>query len=78
MGLTSQGFQLPPGVSVREEHVGDGWAYVLRHPSLGLLGRLVLHDRGGQCHVSCKVVGDPEATAVKIILEGGSLFVFDT
>lgn len=54
-----ESFSLPPGVSSRKEQVGDGWAYVFRHTTLGLLGRLVLHDRGGQCHVSCEVAGDP-------------------
>ena len=54
-----ESFALPPGVSSRKEPLGDGWAYVFRHTTLGLLGHLVLQDRGGQCHVSCEVAGDP-------------------
>lgn len=55
-----EGFRLPPGVSSRKEQRADGCAYVFRDTRLGLLGRLVLQDRGGQCHVSYEVAGDPE------------------
>jgi hypothetical protein len=36
-------FRLPPGVTMQKEALpGAGWAYVVRHRELGLLGRLVL------------------------------------
>ena len=36
-------FRLPRGVSMHKEPLPSGWAYVLRHKELGLLGRLILH-----------------------------------
>jgi hypothetical protein len=58
-GDTSQ-FRLPPEVSFEKRRLGDGWAYVFRHRTLGELGRVVLQDRGdGRCQVICEVVGDP-------------------
>lgn len=57
----AQGFHLPAGVSSRKEPVpGGGTAYVFRHTTLGSLGRLVLQERAGQCHVFCEVAGEPE------------------
>src|SRR2546427_10545120 len=54
------GFHLPRGVSMHKEPLPSGWAYVLRHKELGLLGRLVLHGLpSGHCQVSCEVAGDP-------------------
>jgi hypothetical protein len=44
----------------KEALPGAGWAYVVRHRELGLLGRLVLHGLpSGHCQVSCEVAGDP-------------------
>ena len=52
--------RLPPGVSMQQEPLPSGWAYVFRHTELGLLGRLVLHGlSSGHCQVSCDVAGDP-------------------
>jgi hypothetical protein len=58
---TRQGsFHLPPGVSFQKEPVSSGWAYVFRHATLGLLGRIVVEDRpGGMSQVSCEIAGDP-------------------
>jgi hypothetical protein len=43
-----------------KEQLPSGWAYVLRHTELGLLGRLVLQGLpSGHCQVSCEVAGDP-------------------
>jgi len=57
----SQGFHLPAGVSSHKEPVpSGGTAYVFRHTSLGTLGRLVLQERGGHCHVFCEVAGEPD------------------
>jgi len=53
-------FRLPPGVTMQKEQLPSGWAYVLRHTELGLLGRLVLQGLpSGHCQVSCEVAGDP-------------------
>src|SRR5438132_1402050 len=53
-------FRLPRGVSMHKELLPSGWAYVLRHKELGLLGRLILHGLpSGHCQVSCEVAGDP-------------------
>ena len=53
-------FRLPRGVSMHKEPLPSGWAYVLRHKDLGLLGRLVLYGLpSGHCQVSCEVAGDP-------------------
>jgi hypothetical protein len=65
--MTSQGsprdpgrFELPAEVSFAKEPLGDGWAYVFRHRTLGLLGRILLQDTGdGRSRVTCEVVGDP-------------------
>ena len=57
---TSNNFQLPPGMSFHKEQIGGHWAYTFRHTRLGFLGRLVLHDRGGQCQVSSEVAGEPD------------------
>lgn len=55
------GFRMPPGVSHAKEPVaGGGMAYVFRHQKLGLLGRLVLQDVGGQTHVAMEIAGDPD------------------
>jgi N6-adenosine-specific RNA methylase IME4 len=54
-------FHLPPALSSTKEALPDGMAYVFRHDALGMLGRIVLQDRGeSQCHVSLEVAGDPE------------------
>src|SRR5262249_36557010 len=53
-------FELPAGVSFRKERLSESSAYVFRHTTLGQLGRLVLRDWAGHCHVSCEVAGDPE------------------
>jgi hypothetical protein len=34
-------FRLPPAVSMQKEPLPSGWAYVVRHAKLGLLGRVV-------------------------------------
>src|SRR3954463_9997586 len=53
-------FDLPPGVSFAKERLADGWAYVFRHRSLGLLRRILLRDRGdGRSRVTCELAGDP-------------------
>jgi hypothetical protein len=53
-------FKLPPEVSVAKQRLGDGWAYVFRHRSLGELGRILVQDTGdGHSRISCEVVGDP-------------------
>ncbi len=53
-------FRLPPDVSFDKRRLGDGWAYVFRHRTLGELGRVVLEDRqDGRCQVICEVAGDP-------------------
>src|SRR3954469_20273541 len=53
-------FELPPGVSFAKERLADGWAYVFRHRSLGLLGRILLQDTGdGRSRVTCELAGDP-------------------
>ena len=53
-------FHLPPDVSFNKRRLGDGWAYVFRHRTLGELGRVVLQGRAdGRCQVICEVVGDP-------------------
>jgi len=50
------GFRLPPRVSVSKEILSHGaWAYVFRHQTLGLLGRIVLEAiTGTQTLVSCE------------------------
>jgi len=56
-----ESFRLPTDVTATKEQLAAGLAYVLRHRTLGLLGRLVLQDReDGRCQVSCEVAGDPE------------------
>src|SRR5690242_5634178 len=35
-------FELPPEVSFAKERLPGGWAYVFRHRTLGLLGRILL------------------------------------
>ncbi len=56
---TQDGFPLPPDVTSAKERLADGWAYVFRHRTLGLLGRLVLHEmQGSRTHISCEVAGD--------------------
>src|SRR3954466_7369603 len=65
--MTSQGsprdpgrFELPAEVSFARERLGDGWVYVFRHRTLGLLGRILLQDTGdGRSRVTCEVAGDP-------------------
>src|SRR4051794_35876180 len=53
-------FELPPEVSLAKERLADGWAYVFRHRSLGLLGRILLQDTGdGRSRVTCELAGDP-------------------
>ena len=53
-------FELPPEVSFARHRLGDGWAYVFRHRTLGDLGRLLVQDGGdGRCRVSCELAGDP-------------------
>src|SRR4051812_32663930 len=53
-------FELPPEVSFAKERLADGWAYVFRHRSLGLLGRILLQDTGdGRSRVTCELAGDP-------------------
>src|ERR1035437_5730796 len=53
-------FKLPPEVSVAKHRLGDGWAFVFRHRSLGELGRILGQDTGdGHSRISCEVVGDP-------------------
>src|SRR6267143_2748424 len=53
-------FRLPPGVTMQKEQLPSGWANVLRHTELGLLGRLVLQGLpSGHCQVSCEVAGEP-------------------
>src|SRR6516165_4152075 len=53
-------FELPPEVSFCKQRLGDAWAYVFRHRTLGELGRILLQDnRDGHCRISCEVVGDP-------------------
>src|SRR4051794_33705005 len=53
-------FVLPPEVSFAKHRLGDGWAYVFRHRTLGDLGRLLVQDSGdGRCRVSCELAGDP-------------------
>src|SRR5213080_2831545 len=53
-------FRLPPGVSMQKEQLRSGWAYVVHHTELGLLGRLVRQSLpSGHCQVSCEVAGDP-------------------
>jgi hypothetical protein len=48
-------------VSFSKQSWRNGWAYVLRHRTLGLLGRVLLQGTtdGRGCMVSCEVVGDP-------------------
>src|SRR4051794_9375342 len=54
-------FRLPPEVSFAKERIGHGWAYVFRHQSLGVLGRIRLQDTGdGRSRVTCEVAGDPD------------------
>jgi hypothetical protein len=38
-------FRLPPTVSMHKEQLPSGWAYVFRHATLGLLGRLVVQSK---------------------------------
>ena len=53
-------FKLPPEVSFAKERLGDGWAYVFRHQTLGLLGRMLVQDTGdGRSRVTCELAGDP-------------------
>jgi hypothetical protein len=53
-------FELPPEVSFAKERLGDGWAYVFRHRTLGLLGRILVQDTGdGRSRVTCELAGDP-------------------
>lgn len=53
-------FELPPEVSFARHRLGDGWAYVFRHRTLGDLGRILVQDNGdGHTRVSCELVGDP-------------------
>lgn len=53
--------KLPPEISVEKRRLPEGgWAYGFRHRTLGELGRIVARDRpGGQCLISCEVIGDP-------------------
>jgi hypothetical protein len=37
-------FELPSEVSFRKERLGDGWAFVSWHQTLGKLGRILLQD----------------------------------
>src|SRR5436305_9646398 len=53
-------FRLPLGVSMQQEPIPAGSAYVFRHAELGLLGRLVLQSLpSGYCQILCEVAGDP-------------------
>src|SRR4051795_12404944 len=53
-------FELPPDVSFHKQRLGDGWAYVFRHRTLGELGRILVQGTGdGRSRISCKVIGDP-------------------
>jgi len=46
-------------VSFAKQRLGDGWAYVFRHRTLGELGRILVQDnRDGHSRVSCELVGD--------------------
>src|ERR1700682_6529246 len=53
--------KLPPDISFSKQPWGDGWAYVFRHRTLGVLGRVLLQGTtdGRNCVVSCEVAGDP-------------------
>jgi hypothetical protein len=53
------GFQLPPDVSFEKQRLFRPWACVFRHRVLGELGRILLQELDGRCHISCEVVGDP-------------------
>lgn len=53
-------FELPPEVSFAKQRLGDGWAYLFRHRTLGELGRILVQDSGdGHSRISCELVGDP-------------------
>jgi hypothetical protein len=53
-------FELPPDVSFHKQRLGDGWAYVFRHRTLGELGRILVQGTGdGRSRISCEVIGDP-------------------
>ncbi|PZO20890.1 MAG: hypothetical protein DCF25_05935 [Leptolyngbya foveolarum] len=53
-------FSLPPEVTVQSQVLNDGKIYQFHHPTLGLLGRIVLQDNpDGLCHISSEVAGDP-------------------
>lgn len=54
------GFRLPPDVTCEHKQFPHGPGYEFRHARLGQLGRLVLMDVGGQCHISSEVSGVPE------------------
>jgi len=54
------GFRLPPDVSVSQQPLPYGRAFVFRHRLLGEVGRIVLQETGdGRTHLSYEVVGDP-------------------
>jgi hypothetical protein len=54
------GFRLPPDVSVSQQPLSYGRAFVFRHRLLGEVGRIVVEDAGdGRTHISYEVVGDP-------------------
>jgi hypothetical protein len=55
------GFRLPADVSLTKQAVPHGWAYLFRHQSLGVLGRMVLQETAdGRTHISCEVAGDAQ------------------
>ncbi|MBB5061251.1 hypothetical protein HDF16_005987 [Granulicella aggregans] len=54
------GFRFPPEISCSKEDLPDAPAYVFRHQTLGLLGRIVLRDSPrGRTHITSEVAGDP-------------------
>ena len=58
--VTPGSFKLPAGISSQREILPDGIAYLFRHRTLGLLGRIRVQERPvGGSHLTCEVAGDP-------------------
>lgn len=52
-------YSLPKGITCKRENHYNSVAYVIKHESMGDLGRLVISDLNGMSHFSSEVIGDP-------------------